>query len=148
MKKILVAICLCSLVCGCYSRVSLTTHNTSKYTPRTNLTQIEILTEIPSTPYVDLGYLQGNFESIIRIPPKNIYKLKEEAANAGADAIINLSCIPDGIGWGATYCQGIAIRFMTQKALPKQSENEEKVTDEECNSNFIKCFIRAYERFI
>lgn len=113
MKNILIISCLLLLI-GCYNRVEFTPYSSSIYTPRANSGQIEIFKASPATPFIELGYLQSEFNSRIRIPSGNILVLKKEAANVGAEAIINMSCTPDGIGWGPSFCQGTAIRFITR----------------------------------
>ncbi len=113
MKYLLAVICLFFLI-GCGNRVEFTPYSYSMYTPRPHSLQVEVFTASPSEPFIELGYLQSYFDSRIRVPFVNVAILKKEAANAGADAIINLSCTPDGFGWGPAFCQGTAIRFVTR----------------------------------
>lgn len=98
---------------GCYSRIEFTPYNYSVYTPGTSSDLIEIFAASPSAPFIELGYLQSHADS--RFPLENESIFKKEAAKVGADAIINFSCTPDGIGWGPSFCQGTAIRYITRK---------------------------------
>jgi hypothetical protein len=113
VKKLLFVVCL-FLIAGCHSRVDFTPYGSANYPSRTTSAQIAIFTELPATPFIELGYLESYFDTGIRMPWINIDKLKREAADVGADAMINLSCTPEGVGWGPAYCQGTAIRFMTK----------------------------------
>ncbi|MEN6620437.1 MAG: hypothetical protein ABFD50_02650 [Smithella sp.] len=110
MKYLLVVFYFFFLI-GCYNRAEFTPYSYSFYTPRTTSNQIEVFTASPAERFIELGYLQSHVDSWIRMPLRNVYILKKEAASVGGDAIINYSCTPDGFGWGPAFCQGVAIRF-------------------------------------
>lgn len=111
MKKMFLMLMLIALLSSCYSRAYFTPSDKNSFKPRVaDWTQIKIYTNTPSIPFVEIGFLQGEFDSGVRTPSGNIEILKYKAFEVGADAIINLNCNP-GSGWGPGYCQGTAIRF-------------------------------------
>jgi hypothetical protein len=110
MKRLLLLIAIVGLLLACVNRANFTPNSSTVFPSRhLDWTEIRIYTDRPAMPFIELGFLQGEFDSGVRTPSQNIDKLKILAAEQGADAIINFSCTPGGLGFG--YCQGTAIIF-------------------------------------
>ena len=112
MRRMIIIGLLFFVLVGCYNRANFTpvAHENFTYTKLASWNDIQIFTDTPSKPFIEIGFIQGEFDSGAVTPSRNIEMLRRKAYEIGADAIIKLNCNP-GSGWGPGYCQGTAVKF-------------------------------------